>query len=117
MVYAAGSLSLAVLEFLVHVDPANAPEVVQVKLEVPDDAPAEAMRAADLPRDWKTYPGPIALRDLGTAWAARGKSLVLTVPSAITEEEIALINPRHPTFGAIDTRILPFSIDPRLLGP
>jgi RES domain-containing protein len=71
---------------------------------------------ADLPRHWRRYPPPAALRDLGTQWAAAKETAVLTVPSVVIPAETNyLLNPAHPAFGRI--RIgdpEPFAFDPRM---
>ncbi|WP_373049083.1 RES family NAD+ phosphorylase [Vulgatibacter sp.] len=119
MVYAAGSLSLAALETLVHVEPEIAPaDLVAIPAELPDDLEIERWSASDLPRDWRSYPAPAQLRDLGADWLRSRRTAVLLVPCAvIPEESCLLINPAHPRAAALrpgDAR--PFSFDPRLFG-
>lgn len=115
MVYAATSVSLAVLEFLVHLDASVAPAVVQVEIVLPRGVRHETLAESQLPPDWRTYPSPDALKDLGTAWARRAKTLVLVVPSAITGDPIALINPGHAAFRRIGVKVSQFNVDPRLV--
>lgn len=117
VVYASATLSLAALEYLVHVDIAEVPaDLVALGIEVPDDAVAAVVGVSDLPSDWKR-PGAAGSADLGDAWVAAAASLTLSVPSAIVpEENNVLINPRHVR--AADVRIAserPFAYDPRLL--
>jgi RES domain-containing protein len=114
--YAAASASLALLEYLVHIDRADAPsDLVFSVAEIPDDSVEEIDRAA-LPPDWRFEPPPFALRALGDAWAARSPSLALRVPSVVVPSESnVLINPRHPRAGEI--RYAPLTevvLDPRL---
>ncbi len=118
VVYASSSLSLAALEYLVHLDREDVPrDLVAMRLEIPDEGPVAALRASALPRDWRRYPAPPACAAAGDAWASRGEALVLRVPSAVVPEETnLLINPRHPRAGEVrvaGTR--PFAFDPRLV--
>jgi RES domain-containing protein len=118
-VYTSQSLSLAALEYLVHVDPLLAPtDLVAVEIEVPDEAGLGAIvEAGQFPEgDWRTYPAPEWQAELGDLWLEDGAFLWLAVPSAIVpEEQNTLINPRHPAMRAVrivSTR--PFSFDKRL---
>ena len=116
--YCASSLSLAVLELLVHVDPGDAPEdLVAVRIEVPDDVTARRLLPAELPDDWRQGTGKAALRALGTAWTHAGAEGVLIVPSVIVPAEMnVLVNPRHPDAARI--KLLgqePFRLDARLV--
>ncbi len=103
MVYASESLALAVLEYLVHVDPANVPDdLVAIAAEIPDAVATRKVDLKDLPANWRTYPAPDGLAQIGTAWADAGASAVLVVPSAvIPTERNYLLCPRHPDFARI----------------
>jgi RES domain-containing protein len=76
-----------------------------------------AVAVADLPADWQRYPGPPALRDLGTRWAESKASVVLAVPSAVVRgERNFLLNPRHPDFARLTVGAAePFALDERLM--
>jgi RES domain-containing protein len=118
VVYASETLSLAALEYLVHLNIALAPDdLVAVLADVPDTLPATRLEAADLPRGWRRYPAPDALAELGAAWAAARRTAVLSVPSALVPQERNLIlNPAHPDFPKIRLHLPErFSFDPRLL--
>jgi RES domain-containing protein len=120
VIYTSQSLSLAALEYLVHVDPLLAPsDLVAMEIEVPDErglgAGAEADRfPAD---DWRAYPAPEWQAELGDTWLEDGTFLWLAVPSAIVpEEHNVLIDPRHARMREV--RVLstrPFGFDKRLL--
>jgi RES domain-containing protein len=112
--YCASSLSLAVLELLVHVDPGDAPEdLVAVRIEIPEDVSARRLLLAELPGDWRRGTGKAALRALGTAWIQAGAEGILIVPSVIVPAESnVLVNPRHPN--ATRIKVLgqePFRLD------
>jgi len=104
-VYASQTLSLAALEYLVHVDPALAPsDLVALTIEIPDDAPTESVAIDDLPRHWADHADTTELRAIGDAWIERVASLVLFVPAAPVPEELnALTNPRHPDMKRVKT--------------
>ncbi|MGE5345698.1 MAG: RES family NAD+ phosphorylase [Acidithiobacillales bacterium] len=117
VVYTSATLSLAALEYFVNVEASAAPDdLVSIFADIPEDVPTASVEVRDLPRDWRRYPAPDSLRDIGTAWVTRGREAVLSVPSAVVpSERNYLINPSHPAFGRI--RIgspQPFSLDLRL---
>lgn len=118
VVYVSETLSLAALEYLVHLDLALAPDdLVSVPADIPDTLPVARLEAADLPRGWRRYPAPEALARLGADWAAARRTAVLFVPSAVVPQERNLIlNPAHPDFPKIRVGAPGrFSFDPRLL--
>ena len=117
VVYTAESLSLAVLEFFVHLSPRDAPDLVAVSADIPDPVRIERLDQRALPRDWRTTPAPVTLADLGTAWARKGTTAVLAVPSAIVpRERNYLLNPAHPDFVRVRVgRPEPFTLEPRML--
>lgn len=117
LVYFASSLSLAVLELLVHVDFNAVPDdLVAIRIEVPDGLPARTMRPEDLPRDWSMESGKPALQGIGAAWFQGAAEPVLQVPSVVVPEEAnLLIHPLHPDTGRIViVSRSPFRLDPRL---
>ena len=120
MVYTSQTLSLCALEYFVHLEPDLAPrELVAVEAEIPEDLRIACLEAADLPPEWRTYPAPDSLKDLGTAWVREGETAVLSVPSSIIpRERNILINPGHPEAGRIRVEPAePFAFDPRMWKP
>lgn len=118
VVYAASSLALAALEYLVHVDPEDAPEdLVALALDVPDDAPTAHVAVADLPTGWEAEVDSPSCRAVGGAWLREGAALALHVPSALVPEEAnVLLNPRHPAMAGVQVIARRrFAYDPRLL--
>lgn len=103
VVYTSGSLSLAALELFVHVDIDSVPdELVAIQADIPDTLMIETVRIDSLPRNWRRYPGPEALKDIGTTWAKRVSTATLAVPSAvIPAERNYLLNPAHQDFKRI----------------
>jgi RES domain-containing protein len=116
VVYASSTLALAALEYLAHVDIADAPaDLVAVAIDVPDDAEVWGVPADDLPADW-TGPDRPECAAIGDGWAAARDTVVLLVPSAIVPEDSnVLLNPSHPRApGLRDVATRPFAFDPRL---
>ncbi len=117
VVYAAGSLSLAALEMLVHLP---GPGILQRYRSIPvsfDEALCRQLSPQDLPPDWADDPAPPSTRALGTQWIADSSSVVLAVPSAVVPiERIFLINPHHPDFPELTIgEGQQFQFDPRLM--
>lgn len=110
-------MSLAALEYFVHLDARQAPEdLVALPTDIPDGVSRTRLGAGALPRNWRRYPAPEALADLGSRWVAEGSTAVLIVPSVVVPgESNYLLNPRHPEFTGIRAGSPErFSFDPRM---
>lgn len=118
IVYASESLSLALLEVLVHLNqPRAAPELVAFSANIPA-ACIENLPVGPQCDDPLGAPLPVKNpRRTGDVWIAEARSLALRVPSAvIPTEQNLLINPAHPDVERI--RISPpevFRFDERLV--
>ncbi len=117
MVYTAGSVSLAALELLVHLE---APQLLESFVQIPvefNERICSILDPASLPADWTDSPAPASTKDLGTEWVGAHETAVLAVPSAIVPtESIFLLNPEHPDFEAMRIgRPGSLKIDARLL--
>ena len=118
VVYLASTLSLAALEYLVHVDPQQVPDdLVAMQVEVPEEPGVDRVLEENLPKGWNELTEHVACMAAGDAWVEAGASLALRVPSAIVpEEENVLVNPRHPGAGGVRVvSVRRFAFDPRLL--
>ncbi len=118
VVYASESISLAVLEQLVHVeDPAMLDAFVIVCATL-DEGSIEVLPTSSLPGDWRTYPAPPSTRRIGDAWLSEGRSLALKVPSVtVRGQHNFLINPSHPDYTGIEVSdAKPLDLDPRITG-
>lgn len=128
VVYASGSLSLAMLEVLVHIDDAEAfRQLPHVYLRVTFPAESVATLTPDaLPRGWDARPQSRASQVAGDEWLDRAETPVLAVPSVIVPPALRydpthmnyLIDPHHPDY---ETSIeageaLDLEWDPRLAG-
>ena len=117
VVYCSATLSLAALEYFVHLEPELAPpDLVTIAADLPAGLPLETLEIEALPPDWRIYPAPEKLKDLGTGWVRSGRTAVLLVPSAVIPPEMnVLLNPAHSDFAKIRSReAQPFSFDPRM---
>ena len=120
VVYTAETLSLAILETVVHIDPHLAMDRSILILDVPNTASIETL--SSLPADWFLYPAPDPVVELGTNWIREKRSLLLRVPSAITGridgalwQYNVLINPAHPEFKTVEIeKIVQWEPDSRL---
>ncbi len=117
MVYCAQSLSLAVLEILVHAGDrflrGNPYSFLTVEI------PEKLIRIPDedaLPRHWNEPEVRDVSRLFGDAWVARKESVALRVPSGIVPGEWnILLNPAHPDFRKLKIgKPRPFPLDARL---
>jgi RES domain-containing protein len=116
VVYVASSLSLALVEVLVHL-PAGllaAYSAVPVSFE---GTHAAELADRDLPADWREVPPPDSTRAIGDRFVADGRALALRVPSVVVPSESNyLLNPAHPAFTSIRIGApVSFPFDPRLV--
>ena len=117
MVYTAGSIALATLELLVHLDSTAALPLYSICSVDFDESLVEILNPAGLPANWHQSPSPLGLQMIGDNWISRGSSVVLQVPSAIVgDENNYLINPTHKDFAKLVLgQMKPFRLDSRLL--
>jgi RES domain-containing protein len=119
MVYTSENLSLAALELFVHVSPGLIPEdLISIRGRMPDSISVEVLEMSYLPVNWRDYPAPSALQQIGTDWLRGLKSVALIVPSAVNPyERNILLNPAHPEIRKLKAEHgQPFRFDPRMFG-
>jgi RES domain-containing protein len=107
--YMAESISLCVLENLVHMEKPDFPEkYVIVAALIPESV--RVLDVAEFRRPRETEP------ETGDRWIDSHESAVLKVNSAvIPREHLYLLNPNHPEFDQIQIEsIEPFTFDERL---
>jgi RES domain-containing protein len=117
IVYTAESRALATVEYLVHVPLSLVPrDLSTATLHIPDGITSKTIATGDLPANWRDYPAPPALADLGMQWALSRETLLLRVPSAVVEHEWnVLINPLHSDMPEVTIApVEPYHFDPRL---
>jgi len=117
MVYTSSTISLAVLEILVHLQEASLLSSYSLISADLDDALVECLERSMLPDGWRTYPAPSDLQRIGDDWVRSQRSVALEVPSIIVESESNyLLNPSHPDFSSVVIgEPEPFTFDDRLL--
>jgi RES domain-containing protein len=116
LAYAAEHLSLAIVEYFVHIDPEDPPkDLVVVTADVPDAVSRVSIAARQLPQGWRHVPAPPALAAIGDEFVHRARAAVLIVPSVLAPSESNwLINPRHAAFAKIRVNPAePFQYDSR----
>ena len=101
VVYAASTLSLAMLELLVRLPAGEVPnDLVQIHITIPDDLSVETIGPEDLP-GWNDR-DRLTSRAYGDAWLQARRTVVLLVPAvAVPQERNVIINPLHPEFSRI----------------
>ena len=117
VVYTSATLSLAALEYFVHVSVQTKPDdLVSISIEIPQNLTMERISESRLPKNWRTYPALQELQVIGEKWLKSGKSAILAVPSAIIPQELNyLINPEHSDFAKCRIhKPQPFVLDPRM---
>jgi RES domain-containing protein len=118
VVYTAESRALVTVEYLVHVPISLMPrDLRMVTLYIPDWIIPKTTAIADLPANWRDYPAPPELAELGTQWTRAQETLLLRVPSAVVEQEWnVLLNPLHPDLPHVTMpQVEPYQLDSRLL--
>jgi RES domain-containing protein len=117
LVYLAGSVSLAQLEVLVHLESEDI--LVGSYVVIPVLIPRrliQVLDTLDLPKNWRQPSPPPATRRIGDEWVSAAKRPVLQVPSVIVPQESNfLVNPAHPAFtDLVIGEPEDLSFDPRL---
>ncbi|MCC4276128.1 RES family NAD+ phosphorylase [Marinomonas communis] len=115
--YLGESKSVCLLETVVHLHDASAlDQFAMLSIEVPDQLILKFPEDA-LPKNWQAYPAPPELADLGAEWLDSQASLILLVPSVISGDYCALLNPNHPRCKEITSLAQreAFRIDQRLI--
>ncbi|MCK5782453.1 MAG: RES family NAD+ phosphorylase [Flavobacteriales bacterium] len=116
VLYTASSISLAILENLVHFSIRHIPvEMSIVKISLPDDS-FQLIERSELNSTWSDLPLSRYTQNIGDRWIMSQESLVLVIPSVVNIHEYNyLINPNHPRFKDVSIEeIIPFDIDDRL---
>ena len=115
-VYSAESISLALLEILIHTESeALLPHYSLIPSSFNEDV-VSTLGALVLPENWSESMTMAQTQSIGDEWVESGQSVVLRVPSAITGMEWNyLLNPRHSDFARIEIgEPQKIPIDPRL---
>ena len=115
-IYAGTSYAICMLEILVHANRGVPPARLRyVQADLPEGAAIERAEIGEV-AGWNSA-NPGAAQAFGGAWLRSRRSLVLLVPSVVTEglDWNAVINPLHPAFpGVVVGPELEVAWDPRL---
>ncbi|MGI8554995.1 MAG: RES family NAD+ phosphorylase [Pyrinomonadaceae bacterium] len=103
ILYTAGSLSLAALEMLVHL---NDEEILLsysfAAAEFDESLILPVEEFQTLPKNWSASPPPLEIQRIGDEWASSEASVVLKVLTSVLPVEFNyLINIRHPEVSKI----------------
>lgn len=103
MIYTAGSLALAALEMLVHLDDDSMIfNYSFVSAQIPQELIVKVEDFCTVPENWSTSPTPSEIQLIGDEWITRKFSAVLEVPTSIIPlEKNYLLNPQHPEYREI----------------
>lgn len=112
VVYLAESMSLAMLEVMVHLEDYNTLQHYLCFQMSFDTKNLMTLTNDDLPRNWQEYPAPAETADIGDQWVNECASVLLSVPSVIVpNERNYLLNINHPNFNN-STNISPIEFLP-----
>jgi RES domain-containing protein len=116
VVYMSESLSLCILENLVHM--VKVPMLRNFKsiwVDIPEPL-IHTLQQKDLPPTWKAVPAPQETKQIGDRWFDKKESPVLKVPSTVVPDEWNFIlNPMHPGFNELKIgEVRDFKFDERL---
>lgn len=116
VVYVASSLSLALVEVLVHLPAGLLAAYSAVPVSF-DGTRVATLADRDLPADWRRVPPPVSPRAIGDRFVADGRALALRVPSVVVPSEWNyVLNPAHPSFASIEIGVpVAFPFEPRLV--
>lgn len=103
VVYVAQSLSLAILELVVHLDDDSD---IKSYVAIPVTFESKLVRVlpeSKRPENWRSLPISEQTQKIGADWLEKKQSVLLQVPSSVvTSESNFLINPLHPQFSQLD---------------
>ena len=102
VIYVAGSISLATLEMLVHLNNEQLLHKYVIARVDFDESLVTDLTPGQLPRIWRDSPSPDDNKMVGDAWVLSGESVALRVPSAVIDHEYNyLLNPSHANFSMV----------------
>lgn len=118
VVYTSATLSLALVEVLVHLASGILPAYSAVPIEF-EELLVTSLAQDQLPANWKEHPPPAETKAIGDQWVADRKTPLLRVPSVVVPHEFNyVLNPLHPAFPRVRKGTpVSFPFDPRLPTP
>lgn len=101
VLYTGESKEIALLETIVHTPPMIIPKLDIVTLDIPDES-ITSIEIDMLPSNWKSYPAPSILSEIGEQWVNDAKTIALKLPSCIIHSAyILILNCKHIDFGRV----------------
>lgn len=101
VLYTGANKEIALLETIVHMPPLLIPRLDIITIEIPDDS-ITSIEVDELPKNWKVYPAPVILSEIGERWIKEGKTIALKVPSCIIHSAYNFIlNCRHSEYSKV----------------
>lgn len=101
VLYTGESKEIALLETLVHTPPLLVPQMDILTIQIPDKSITE-IEINQLPKNWKIYPAPTILSEIGDSWVQANETIALKVPSCIIHSAFNFIlNCRHKDFNKV----------------
>lgn len=115
VVYTSATLSLALVEVLVHLPSGILPAYSAVPIEF-DESLVTSVEPGLLPANWKDHPPSAETKAIGDRWVTDARSALLRVPSVVVSNEVNyVLNPSHPAFDQVRIGTpIPFPFDSRL---
>ncbi|WP_046758602.1 RES family NAD+ phosphorylase [Kordia jejudonensis] len=101
VLYTGESKEIALLETIVHIPPMLIPDLDILTFEIPDDS-ITTLNRSDLPSNWKDYPAPTILAQLGEYWFLNQETIALKVPSCIIQtSHNYILNCQHKEYNKV----------------
>lgn len=98
VLYTGENKEIALLETIVHTPVLLIPELDIITIEIPDDSITK-IEISQLPSNWKVYPAPTVLSEIGERWISESKTIALRVPSCIIHSSHNyILNCKHPDY-------------------
>jgi len=116
VVYTAATLSLALLEIIVHLEIKKALQYFKAIPITFSDTLAKSIPTNTLPLTWNSTPPSFMTKAIGDEWIRQSASAILRVPSSVVPNELnILLNPHHPDFKKIKIGdVIDLPADPRI---
>jgi RES domain-containing protein len=118
VIYTSENRALAALELFVHMSRTVIPPNLSLAaIKIPDPVAIKKIKTTKLPRNWRSFPAPPELAEIGLSWIKSKDSLLLQVPSVIIPAEMnILINPAHPEMSGVRViKVESYSLDKRMV--
>lgn len=101
VLYTGGSIEIALLEIIVNTPSTIIPKLDLLTIEIPDNSIAE-IKPKELPKNWKDYPAPTILSEIGESWVISNNTMALKVPSCVVHSaNNYILNCQHPDYKKI----------------